>query len=444
MYDDSCKLHAEGRDSEAIFVCERVAIQSLNALGLAYCNYFREYEKALSCFYDVLKIDKSNWLIYSNICHVYSLQEKHQESLDAIYQSIKFSGGSAFDPFYNAGVALTSLNRVAEAVNMYRIALQLNPAHEQTSYNLSLCLLRLGQYQEGWDLYEYRFKINDYTKNFRKRFIQDHWDGRKIKKKSLLVYSEQGLGDFIMYSRFLPMVKDLVAKTIVEVQLPVVPVLGENLKIDKIIPRNNNMDWPKPEDTDYCISVCDLPKILKIDSVDKIPNQSYIFAPKRPKPKNFSDKKLKIGICWCGSSDHQRDNTRSMYLEQFRPLTDKKNIQLYGLLKGVSGERKWPTGIVNLSAGIENFPMINLADQINDFGDLAHFINHLDLVVTVDSAIAHLAGAMGKPVWVLLGKETDWRWGDAETTLWYPSVKLFRRKDTWENLISEVITQLSK
>jgi tetratricopeptide (TPR) repeat protein len=441
FYEESNKLHSQGRHSELIFDYEKIVVNSLNNLGLSYSTYLKEYEKALSCFHSALKIDKSNWLLYSNLCHVYSLQGKYEESLEAVNQSIKFSGGNFFDPFYNAGVILTFLNKIPESIEMYRLALKLKPEEEQASYNLGLCLLRLGQYQEGWDLYQYRFKTNETTKQFKKRFTQDHWDGKKIKKKSLLVYSEQGLGDFIFFSRFLPMLKTLCGSVIVEVQEPLVSIVKNNFKVDEVISRNGS-NFSEVKNTDYCVSVCDLPKILKIDSVEKIPSQPYILPPKKQKIKNFYNKKIKIGICWCGNPDHQKDETRSMYLEQFKPLAMKNNVQLYGLVKGVSGERKWSSGLVNLNKNIDQFPMINLADQINDFSDLSYFINHLDLVITIDSGVAHLAGAMGKPVWILLGKETDWRWGDEENVFWYPSAKLFRRKDTWENLISEVVNQL--
>ena len=133
-----------------------------------------------------------------------------------------------------------------------------------------------------------------------------------------------------------------------------------------------------------------------------------------------------------------------MFIEQFKPLTEIKNVELFGLLKGVEGKRCWPTGIVNTFEGIENFPMTNLANKINDYSDLAHYINHLDLVITVDTGLAHLAAAMGKEVWLILGTEFDWRWGDDEfKTMWYPTMKLFRRKDTWENVMIKIVNELT-
>lgn len=443
MYEDSCQLHSQKRDAEAIYACEHTVVQSLNALGLAYSSYLFDHTKAIKCFKDALSIDPGNWLLWSNICHVYSLQEKHLESAAAAIQSIKYSGGTVFDPYYNAGVAFVALGKIKESIDMYHSALAINPDHAQSSYNLALSLLRMNDFQEGWTRYEDRFKTGELTGRFKKRFIQDHWDGRKFKNKTLLVYSEQGLGDFIFFSRFLPMVKKLGGKVICEIQEPLVSIIGNNLKVDKIIARPNNTEWPEAPVTDYCISISSLPKVLKIDSIEKIPNEPYIFAPKKSRPDILSKEKKNIGLCWCGNSDHQRDHTRSISLEKFRPLATNPKLELFGLVKGVSSQRNWPEGVVDLNQGIESFPMTNLANQINNYEDLANYINYLDLIITVDTGLAHLAGAMGKPVWVLLGKETDWRWGDqTEQSHWYPSMRLFRRTDSWENLIEEVCNKM--
>jgi len=445
MYEDSCGLHNQGRDSEAIFSAEQTAVQALNTLGLAYCGYLKNYEKSLECFRHALKIDPGNWLLWSNITHVYSCQEKHEESLDACLKSMTYVQGKIYDPYYNAGVVLTALNRSKEAEGMYQIARQLNPNDPNIDYNLGLVMLRQRLCQEGWDLYENRFKTSELTRKFRERFLQPHWDGRKFKNKSLLIYSEQGLGDFVFYSRFIPMVKSLGGKVICEVQKPIAPLISKDLGVDEVIVRENNTSWPKPADSDYCASVCSLPRILKIDDFKKVPKDPYLSPIKKSKPRNFSSKKLKIGLCWCGNPDHQRDHTRSIPLEKFRPLANHPNIQLFGLVKAVNPVRNWPTGWVNLNEGIENFPITNLADKIDDFGDLSNYMSHLDLIITVDTGLAHLAGALGVPVWNILGREIDFRWGDdQETSEWYPSMRLFRFKNSWEETIQKIVDELPK
>lgn len=445
MYEESCWLQSQGRQSENIYTLEQCAVQSLNTLGLAYCATGVYLDKAIECFKDALKIDTGNWALWNNICHAYSMIEDSENSLEAAMNAIKLSRGVSFDPFYNAGVALNSLNRIPEALAMYEIALELNSNNCHANYNYGICKLTMNICQDGWEKYENRFITSPLTGKFKQRFLSPDWDGRKLKGKKLLVYIEQGLGDFIFFARFLPLLKEFGGTVSVEAQEELIPILGENLKIDEIISRKNDRDWKEPVESDYAVSICSLPRIFKIDSEEKIPKDPYVFAPNKPKPDFYLDEKLKIGLCWCGNSGHQRDHTRSMSIEQLKPLTEVQNTQFFGLVKGVNKVRKWPKGTVDLFQGIEDFPIINLEDQIKDFGDLMHYINHLDIVITVDTGLAHLAGAMGKKTWIMLGSEVDWRWGFNKTNSdWYPSVRLFRFKDSWENLVQEILQELKK
>ena len=437
VHQEVSQLQNEGRFGEYILISEQLSIHALNTLGLSYCNNKR-FQKALDCFNFGLNISPANWLLWSNICHVYSLLEEHQSALNAAQKASFYSDYQFFDPIYNMAVSLTALGKFEEAKQAYEMSLRLNPNHNHSNYNLGLIYLRNGQFKEGWDKYEWRFSTNEFTGSFKKRFIQDEWDGRSLKKKKILIYNEQGIGDFIFFSRFIPLVKKLGAYIILEIQEPLIPIISDNLKVDEVVSRPS-LHWPNPPKSDYCISVNSLPRVLKIHSLDQVKSEPYFFAPKKPKPKGFSKNKLKVGICWSGNRDHSRDHTRSIHLETFRPLADK--CQLFGLGKK-SGLRNWPKEIVNLDYGIENFPFINLDNQLGDFKDLAHFINHLDLVITVDTSVAHLCGAMGKPVWMLIGKETDWRWMEGNTTPWYPSMKIFRNTEGWPKLIEEVCKEL--
>ena len=152
---------------------------------------------------------------------------------------------------------------------------------------------------------------------------------------------------------------------------------------------------------------------------------------------------MKIGICWGGNSDHARDFLRSMPIIAMKELIECKNVQCYSLMKGVKTKRDWPQGSIDLNEGIESFSVIDMSKKIQNFTDLANIIESLDLVITVDTGLAHLCGAMGKPVWILLAKHCDWRWfDDVETTPWYPSARLFRCKTTWKDLIHEVVESL--
>ena len=442
FHQDSINLAKENRGSEVIWATEYISVFALNSLGLAYATYENNYKKALETLYNALKIEPASSMVWSNITHVYSTIGQNDNAIEAALKAVECSDGKDFHSFYNAGVVLTNGGRLQEAEQMYRSARILSPNNENVSFNLSLSLLRQGKYEEGFQLYEYRFKTSEYTGNFKKRFLQDEWDGRKFKKKSLLIYSEQGLGDFIQFGRFIKNIRPFGGKIICEVQEPLAKIVKENFDVDEVISRPNNSDWPQAPESDYCISICSLPRVLKIKGIEEVSSDPYIKTKTVYKLKN-TGKKFKIGICWAGNPDHKRDCTRSIPVSNFSVLTQNKNIQCYSLMKGVNSKRTWPTGAVDLNDGIEKLNIIDLQDKINDFNDLAGIVKSMDLVITVDTALAHLCGSMGIPTWVLIGMETDWRWMDnINKTLWYDSVTLFRYKDGWENLLNEVVDAL--
>lgn len=438
-YTDLCK---NNRKSEAIWACEYLAVQALNCLGLAYVSNLKNHSKSIETFNNALQIDPGNWQLMSNLTHVYSVMEKNDLAIDKALKTVEYSKGEFCEPFYNAGVVLMNEKRLVEAEEMYKKALQINPHHATTAFNLSLTLLRQGKIQEGFSLYDWRYKSSEITGQFKDRFKIPEWDGSKFKKKTLIIYSEQGLGDFIFFSRFIKNIKKLGGKIICEVQQPIFEIIKDNIDVDEVVSRPNNTNWPPVPAGDFAISVCSLPKVLKINNLNQVKSQPYIKSTKNIKIKGAS-RKMKIGICWGGNSDHQSDYMRSMHVSSMKALTLHKKVQCYSLMKGVSPKRTWPCGSVDLNEGIESMNIISLDEKLNNFTDLAGIIESLDLVITVDTGLAHLCGAMGKPVWILLGKINDWRWMDnTDSSSWYESARLFRYKTSWEDLIQEVIDNL--
>jgi len=443
LHSEGENLHKNGRDHEYIWSCESVAVQALNSLGLAYSTYAKNYEKALKCLYNALDIDRGNWLIWSNLTHIYSVIDDKEKAIKCAYKSIECSRGEVLDPYYNAGVVLAGAGRLLDAENMYRAARQLNSNHDFSAFNLGLLLLRQAKFEEGWDFYEWRFRTAELTGNFKKRFIQEEWDGRKFKKKSLVVYSEQGLGDFIMFSRFLPKVQSLGGKVIVEVQEPLVNLIKENFKDVEVISRENSNNWPKAPKSDYAISICSLPRVLKIYNADDVKSDPYIKATIKTKAKAVRSKKIKVGLCWSGNPDHRFDYNRSIPVKLFSKLINHSKVECYSLNKSSNAIRNWSTGTVDLDEGRKSLKLVDLSDKIKDFSDLAREIENMDLVITVDTGLAHLCGAMGKATWVLLGSETDWRWMDnSNTSPWYDSITLFRYNKSWETTIDELVKVL--
>ena len=441
-------LAAQGRQSEAIWLLENHTAEFLNVLALMYHHYLGDKNKAERLLAAALDVKPGNWLVYSNLAHVRAIADEQQHALSAAIKAAQCCDNSTHEPYYNLGVILADLGRTSDAALMYEEAYKISPENNGIAYNLATTLLKLGRFNEGWPLFEKRFTTSPVTENFVKRFKQPTWDGKKT-KQSLCVFSEQGIGDFLQFARFLPEIKKKVGKLIVEVQNPVGKLLEANpqLKIDQIVTRPDETDGLPGPWSDLCVSINSLPALLQIDHESQIPNKTYLHAPKRMKHRGFPKNKLKVGLCWAGNSNHKKDSTRSMALSWLRPFADVPNVQTYSLQKGGFAVRQWPTGWIDLNQGINEYPLIDLTKFIEDFADLAYFVNQLDLVITVDTGLAHLVGAMGKPVWMMLPADRcDWRWGDAgEKSVWYPSMKIFRQPkyNDWKSVIDEVVSQLS-
>jgi len=441
-YQELETLQKENRVSEAKYCAEAFAVHALNTLGLLYVSKLNNYDKALKCFDLATDLDPGNWILWSNKTHLFCTNGKYSEAAETSEKSILYSQGKTFDVFYNGGVIQSILENFEKAENFYKKSMELNPEHYSTKFNLSLLLLKNKKFKEGWSLYNTRYLVDPYIGSFAKRFIQEEWDGRKFKNKTLCVYSEQGLGDFLHFCRFLPNVTKLGGKVICEVQASLAKIIKDNFDVE-VISRDTNGAWPKAPMTDYAISVSDLARVLKIHDVSQFSGKPYLTNfPKKPKENNG---KKKIGINWAGSSDHKKDNLRSIKISSFSEILQNPNFEIYSLVKGVQAVRRWNDIVVNLNEGIENFNLIDETNGVQDFSDMASLIAGLDCIVTVDTGLIHLAGAVGVKSYLLLGPEHDWRWFTAgDTTPWYDSVEIIRYQDSWERTISELTKRLNK
>lgn len=431
------QLAAQNRLGEAKYLAEKNAYDALMNLGLFYVSKTQDYQSALNCFYEALKILQGDWVCWCNICHVYTKLYQMDSALEAALKSIKYSHNSSYGCFYNTGVILLNLGRHNHAELMFRESLALNSDHISSKYNLAMCLLAQKKYEEGWLLYEHRFDEGDLTRKCKAKFSQPHWDGQPITDKSLVIYSEQGLGDFIFFSRFLAKIRPLVGKLIVEVQNPLVELVKANFDVDEVIGRDNSLS--SSVISDFCQSVCSLPRILKINSDLEIPNMKYIQG------NNIKLNKIKnIAICWAGSPSHKKDFNRSIPILEWSPLLLNKNYNFFSFMVNTPTKRIWEGKEINLNYGIENFEIQEINQSVVDFQKISELLSDMDLIVTVDTGFAHLCGAMGKKVFIVLARENDWRWGiDTNNCIWYPTATLFRKKTTWHDLFVEVNSVIS-
>lgn len=439
-------LTANGRTSEAIYALEKTISWSLVQLALIWCNNHENLDKAEQYLREAIKVAPGSWEFHLNLAHVLNLAFKFDEAKVEIAKSVQL-GGNLYEPLYNQGVILSNLLDHEGAIKAYREAAKAFVGRDGNlaSYNLSSSLLLLGRWKEGWAAYEQRFRAFSKIKSIHDRFRMHYRPGDPTKGKTIYVYSEQGVGDLIQFARYLPKLKALTgAKIVLESQASCAKLMSDNFKLHAVVPRENG-SWPEIDPyLDYALSVCSLPHLFEA-GIEPIPNEPYIKAPERALPAIVTDK-LKVGLCWAGNSDHPNDYRRSMHLSKFSLLSDLKNVQLYSLQKDATAPRMWRGRYVNLLAGAATNTIVDLSSHLDNFSDTAHLIGQMDLVITVDTSIVHLAGAMGKPCWLLIDKLNDWRWGtEGETCEWYPSVRIFRQDQLfdWVSVMERVAKELT-
>jgi tetratricopeptide (TPR) repeat protein len=323
------------------------------------------------------------------------------------------------DAHYTYGNALVRMERLQEALNCYAKVRELQPDAARAYFAPAAVLLMNGQFKEGWAAYESRFGMSTYktnVNNVRERL----WDGSPLKGRRLLVHVEQGFGDTLQFVRYLPLLRRREpGETIFLVCEPeLLPVLNQVEGYDEIfaLRSDNKVEY------DVQIPLLSLPNRFGT-SLETIPNETpYLAAPKEAKAKLKRGRgtKLAVGIVWAGRPTHSDDRFRSCPIRWFSTLFDIPGVEFFSL--------QWGPRAGEIEPYLDNKNVTSLSDSLTDFGETAAFIEQLDLVIAIDTAVAHLAGALGKPVWTLLAYGGEWRWlFRREDSPWYPAMRLCRQ-----------------
>jgi tetratricopeptide (TPR) repeat protein len=337
----------------------------------------------------------------------------------------------------NRGVTLHDLKRFDEALASYDRAIALRPDDADAHFFRSLSSLVTGDLERGWIEYEWRRKTSA-ARITSREFSQPLWLGEDdIAGKTVLLHSEQGFGDTIQFCRYARLVAARGAQVVLEVEAPLQELLTGLAGTARVIAKGS----PLP-DFDFQCPLPSLPLAFKT-KLETIPwSPSYLRAPERAllnwDIRLGTKRRPRIGLAWAGNPKHLRDRERSIGLCHLVPLLDL-DATFVSLQKEV---RAADAEVLEKNANIVHF-----GEALQDFSDTAALISHLDLVISVDTSIAHLAGALGKPVWVLLTHVPDWRWLlDRDDSPWYPAVRLFRQSDTseWDSVIASVRDALLK
>jgi tetratricopeptide (TPR) repeat protein len=351
---------------------------------------------------------------------------EYPEAIDVLRQVIELAP-KASAAHMNLAHAFHKLARFDHAETHWKQALVVDPSHAEAHRNLGMCYLLRGNLTQGFSHYQWRFRIQDGPPRPK---LLTPWDGGDPRGKRMLVHAEQGYGDTLQFCRYLPILRDAGARLVLNVPRSLRSLMA------------HSMSWLElqtdhPPSTDFQTTLPSLPHLLKT-TLEIIPAPiPYIHAP----PQAISRfagmigrrAELKVGLVWAGNPEHLRDRDRSLVLSALAPILAIEGARFFGLQIGAAAQ---DVSTRDVSTGI-----IDLAPELTDFAQTAGAIANLDLVISVDTAVAHLAGAMGKPVWIMLPFVPDWRWLlERQDSPWYPTARLFRQRarGDWEPVVKEL------
>jgi Tfp pilus assembly protein PilF len=344
------------------------------------------------------------------------------------------------DPNYaeahnNLGNALRAGGQLGGAVASYDRALQLQPDHAQVHLSRALAWLQMGDYDRGWPEYEWRLKCPEYAIPM---FRQPLWDGAPLRGRAILLYADHGLGDALQFIRYAPLVQDRGGRVLVASRRPTARLMASCRGIEQVVSEGEDL----PPFDDYA-PLMSLPGILGT-TVARIPAEVPYLAADAALVAQWRSELaaldgFRIGIAWQGNPQYQTDRRRSFRLALFERVACVPNVRLFSLQKGFGREQ--------LDEVESRFAVTDLDNRLDDFMDTAAVMMNLDLVIAPDTSLAHLAGALGVPVWVALPFVSDWRWmTDRDDSPWYPTMRLFRQKrwGDWEGVFERIAGELEK
>ncbi|AWB67177.1 hypothetical protein C2869_12350 [Saccharobesus litoralis] len=409
---------------------------NLSTYGYAFALHLsKQYEQSAEWYYAALPHNPQNDQLYLNMGMVLRQLNRHDQAITALEKSQSLGCKSA-KLHENLGIVYTGTGRLKDALHHYKLAAQQMPNEAKVRFSYGIVLLLDGQFELGWQEYQHRANALNLK---HKPDNTTRWTGQNLADKHLIVIHEQGLGDTINFVRYIPYLAQQAKKLTLKVQQPLV----EQIKQLKGLANNSQViSTDDPVSTaDYFCTLMDLPGLFNAN-LSNIPQHTPYLTPIASKVE-FWQQQLsniegkKVGLVWGGNPSHARDKERSLSLAQFAPLFTQQNVQFISLQMGEP---------LKQISQFQHGEILDYSSHLNDFSDTAALISQLDLVISIDTSVAHMAGALNIPTWLLVNYVPDWRWlMTSRSTIWYPSVRLFREQQlqNWQPTLNQLNVEFS-
>jgi len=407
----------------------------------------KEFDKAHEHYERVIELAPKDPNSYTKLASSYfSNQDRYEDAMKIFHRALEI------DPKHpltlnNIGATMYDHGETKTSLQYFRDALAIKPTYLTAQHNLALGQLLAGDLKEGWANHESRLEVKE--RRYVYKLIHNlfgvipKWDGKSsLKGKYILLMHEQGFGDSIQFVRYVHMLLAQGARVALHVKDPLAR-LFKSVSDQVTLVREND---PLPK-CDCAYVLMSLPHALGTDHVEDIPSFPYYLSADPADIAKWADKidalsgnkvDLRVGFVWAGNPEHGNDRKRSIPLETLAPILHIPGIKFFSIQKG--------NATPELAKLPKELPVFNIGDDFNDFADTAAAMANLDLIISVDTSVVHLAGALGRPTWTLLPHTPDWRWlNDREDSPWYPSMRLFRQQERgdWPSVIAKVASELA-
>ena len=439
-------LKAQGRFDEAI-AHFRQALRLKPDLAEAYNNLGNvfndqgKFAEAIVNYREAIRLKPGYAEAHNNLGLALTEVGSMEEGIAGLTEAIRLQPDRV-EAHNNLGLALADLGNMEQGIASLDEAIRLQPDHAEAHYNRAIRMLLLGRFAEGWAEYDWRWRSKDFVGTISSRSLSPKtlWDGSPLQGRTILMHQEQGLGDTIQFVRYAALLKQKGAGKV---------IVGCPTELLRLLQRCAGVDQAVTEITVTAFDVhafpLSLPRLLETNSVERIPaNVPYLDIDTdlvekwrgRLAALEVQRPRLRVGIVWQGNPGHKGDRRRSVRLEQFAALAELPGVSLVSLQKGQGREQ------------LEKLPglALDLGPELTDLADTAAVIRSLDLIISVDTVVAHLAGALAAPVWVVLPKVPDWRWLlQRDDSPWYPTMRLFRQAERgqWDDVFIRMKMALS-